>query len=355
MLDLYDEDKSSWIKKCCNISHTVVHIKAQGQVFLCYCADWVKEPWLKDITQIPNRDEFWKQYASNRFKNSIKDFSHRYCKGQVCFPLQELYYKGASKDFVKLEDLAPPNQVKKLMLSLDNSCNLTCPTCRTKLIINRGEKHDAHVKKMLAKIDEIFFDPLLVDTIWMDGSGEFSTSTLVLDWMMEKVKTSNVRFELISNGTLLYKNRELIKQILQKTDCIEISIDATNKETFEKIRVGGDWDNLLKGLELVKECKDVYNFKTFSNYVVSNNNVEDFPNFVEFAKQQGLGHVVFSRVRRLKHMTDAQWAEFNVFDNDHPNHNLLQDSIKKVNFDDPYISCNFRDIVDRNILHDTKI
>ena len=65
---------------------------------------------------------------------------------------------------------------------------------------------------------------------------------------------------LHTNGQMLNEknSKRLIENGLKK---LNISIDAVTKETYEKLRVGGSYEKLLKNVETFLKLKKQYNAK----------------------------------------------------------------------------------------------
>lgn len=343
MSKLYDEDKSSWITGSCKNSLNIMSIKFDASVYLCYCSDWIPKS-LCNILEIDNRQQFWDLFENNPVRDSIVDQSHRYCLGSICSILQNLYYKKTDDHFVHPSKLPTNNIIKQLRLILDESCNLMCPSCRSNLIVRRDPTHLQNIKNILSKIDEFFFNPLQVKSIWLDGAGEFSSNPIILDWMVKKIETSDVKFELITNGTLLYKNKEAISKILSRTTEVEISIDASNADVYSKTRINGNWENLLKGLELLRDMRKKYGFTIRSNYVVSSNNYDDINDFITFSKNQKFSRINFTRIRRRSNMSNKEWQELDIFDTNHPSYPKFIESLKNLNCKIPN---NFNDVLQK--------
>ena len=345
MIPLYNEDKSDWIKGSCRNGLDIISINSDANVFPCYCYKWVPKQ-LCNLLTVGNREQFWNVFQNNPVRTSIIDRSHRYCIGKYCPILQRHYYEDDNIVFVRPSQLINHTGIKELRFQLDNSCNLICPSCRNELIVNRDIAHTQKIKNILSKVDEFFFNPLEIKTIWLDGSGEFSSNPTMVKWMVEKIETSEINFKLITNGTLLYKNKEAIKKILSRTTSVEVSIDASNENTYAKTRVNGDWQHLLEGLKILRDMKEKYGFDFHSNYVVSSNNFDDMNDFVAFFKDQGMNRINFSRISRRTHMSNEQWRNLDVFDVTHPLNIQLIESLKNLNFEfSPVITNNFNDFL----------
>jgi len=83
---------------------------------------------------------------------------------------------------------------------------------------------------------------------------------------------------------LLPKYWEQIKH--QKFGWLNISTDAAAKKTYEKIRVGGRWEDLLKTFDLVKQNRDKFEFIQLS-MVLMRSNYREIPQFIDLAESYG--------------------------------------------------------------------
>jgi MoaA/NifB/PqqE/SkfB family radical SAM enzyme len=67
-----------------------------------------------------------------------------------------------------------------------------------------------------------------------------------------------------------------------------VYVDAATRETYEKIRVGGSWDDLLSSLSLLRENRARF-MHVGITMVVMKANYREIPVFVDFAESYGLG------------------------------------------------------------------
>ena len=101
--------------------------------------------------------------------------------------------------------------------------------------------------------------------------------------MLRYLKTKNIFVEFFDTFDLIDRNisEELVKIGIDK---IWMSIDAAKKETYEKIRVGGNFDKVINNLtDLIKIKKQ---FKTpmpeiWFHYIMNEYNVAEMPEFIE--------------------------------------------------------------------------
>jgi radical SAM protein with 4Fe4S-binding SPASM domain len=131
-----------------------------------------------------------------------------------------------------------------------NICNLRCVMCpydvitRPKATMNIGLYRkiidDARNKNMTDMCLNDYGEPLLDKYIFE---------------RIAYAKLRGMRVGFNSNGTLLLKD-ENIKHILESNlDWIIFSIDAVTKETYEKIRVGADFEQVVTGIKELIQTK----------------------------------------------------------------------------------------------------
>jgi radical SAM protein with 4Fe4S-binding SPASM domain len=71
---------------------------------------------------------------------------------------------------------------------------------------------------------------------------------------IEYAKSKGMQVGLTDNGTLLGRNDNVVRLLNSNPDWIEISIDGVTKQTYEKIRVGAKFEDLVDGFtKLVTE------------------------------------------------------------------------------------------------------
>lgn len=135
-------------------------------------------------------------------------------------------------------------------------CNFKCQFCQT------GMRYDDRERFTLAAIKPTLFYKIIErdlegsEFIELQYRGEPTLNKNLNHYVMalrEKVFTG-----FSTHGNLL--NQEFAMQAALNSHYITISIDAGEKETYEKLRIGGDWDILLANItELIKrKGKNIY-------------------------------------------------------------------------------------------------
>jgi MoaA/NifB/PqqE/SkfB family radical SAM enzyme len=129
-----------------------------------------------------------------------------------------------------------------LNLELTNDCNLRCIHCfRNKMNRDIGYM-DINIFRRL--IDEISSYP--VAFIRMIGRGEPAIHP-DLKQIMEFLKGMKIKVEFCTNGIIFerYPPEEILEWNI---DLLDVSVDGTNRESYNKIRKNGDYDLLRKNI-----------------------------------------------------------------------------------------------------------
>ena len=92
-----------------------------------------------------------------------------------------------------------------------------------------------------------------------------------------------------------------------------MSIDAAQKKTYEALRRGGHWKDLLIALSFVKDLREanILDFLQF-NFVVTADNFRDMPNFVTLCEDHAADKIHFTMVIQHQHMTDEFFNKINL-------------------------------------------
>lgn len=129
--------------------------------------------------------------------------------------------------------------------------------------------------------------------IGLTGIGE---SFMNPDFMkiIQYVKSKGIYIELFD--TFLFFNEKVIRELIELgLDKLVLSMDGATKETYEKLRIGSNFDKVVKNIKnfvkLKKEMKvffpqlDVY-------FIVTKENVHEVPDYVDLAHEIGIDGII---------------------------------------------------------------
>ena len=252
------------IKNICNFPYKHITIDMNSNCFLCDCDGWLPIPVGK-VRDFNSIDELMNSPTAKEIQNDVKLKKFTYCATDAC----------GIKDQNMLRDIL------ELQINIDESCNLSCASCRREPIMI---KQGTEFKEKLKDIDRIIswltqFDKKI--KITMSGNGDPLASNIIRPLIKNYEPTSNQTFRIFTNGLLIKKHLANTK-IFKQTKNIDVSIDAGSKKVYEEIRKPGKWKTLIENLNFLAEY---YDHKVVLNFALQKRNIDDVYNFVELVER----------------------------------------------------------------------
>jgi MoaA/NifB/PqqE/SkfB family radical SAM enzyme len=162
-------------------------------------------------------------------------------------------------------------------------CNLKCTMCEHSYWC---EKDKNMTYEQFLHILEQF--PRL-KWIGLTGIGE-SYLNPDFEKMLTECKRRGLFIENFDNFTLL--NEEHARKLVElKVDKLYVSLDAATKETYEKIRVGAKWEeviNNIKTLDRIKKENNSYEPEFWFHFIVSKDNKHEMIKYLEMINEMGI-------------------------------------------------------------------
>ena len=354
--------------------------QSNGLVWQCCSGAWSEEEkrwvnaWVKcgpaGNALTDDWDNIWNSEVAIKLRDSMHDGSMKYCDEKECGFLQKwnneeidesVYDNGYfpifdEKTFHKLwnnKTINPTGEEKFkkiieekisdlpwgpecVIFSHDRSCNLKCPSCRTDFINTTGKEREKSETIQNKILDCAMNDAHeLYITASGDGFGSEFWRSLLKSITMEKYpNTKNLHLHTNGNGWTekIWDRLENLHSIPRIT--AEISIDACTKETYEQIRLGGNWDILNKNLQFIFTKVPNLDFVRLT-FVVQNNNYMEMIGFVELAhylqKLNGMKtEVNFIHINNWGTFTEGQFKIKNVRNSEHPEHIMILEEVDKL-------------------------
>jgi len=169
---------------------------------------------------------------------------------------------------------------KIVLIDNFNGCNLKCSICDHVNMTRPIKKMDFALyvkiideiaeKNPSARVWEIFFgDPFICND------------------MAERIRYAKdaglTDVVLNTNGALMAKERSRT-YVDAGLDCMYVGVDAFKKETYDKIRIGGDFNTVLKNVMDYRELTE----NIFVQFVETELNIDEKEDFIEFWKSIGI-------------------------------------------------------------------
>jgi len=310
--------KPKYKGKFCRLPFDTLQIDEDGDVQLCDCQLYM--PYTIGNIYKNSIQDIWASEAADRVRQAVADEDFTYCSW-ACAHLATLPDRPAvlpaTRDF--------PKTIK---LDMDRSCNLKCPSCREDVII---EKHSDKINKQIELYESIkqwgLDNPDKVIHLIPVGSGEVFASHSGLTFLksLQDYPHNNLKLDITTNGTLIYRNRELLNSISHLISSFAISIDASTPKTYAQIR-GGDWDELLLGLDFVK---NTFENPVLFRFCIQKNNYHEIESFAKFASQYN-ANINYQKLLDWGHWNTAWWHDNNALDRTRDTFKSVIDSVNRV-------------------------
>jgi len=316
-----DTQKNLKIKNICPRPFDTVLIDKQGSCYICECTSWL--PQSAGNLNLQSLSDILESAVAKTLRDSILDGSYRYCNNKQCS-----YLLDARNEGVPWSEKIPSVQIKNIRLAIDDSCNLSCPSCRTKIIF---EKEKSILKKRCNLVDKVI-DYVKTQSHVIKihiGSDGDPFASLVYRYFLKKIKNiANVQFTIQTNGLLIKKMYQRYNELFEKLEILNISIDGATRETYEKLRRGGSYKKIIENLQTVKELQKKYKFKFIIHFVVQLENYKDMIPMIELAKQYGAERLWFNRITNWN--TYKDFSNIDVLDNNNKDYQLCTNEIEKI-------------------------
>ena len=202
-----------------------------------------------------------------------------------------LGYAMALAGFITRSCTSPGGPVS-VAIEPGNICNLRCPLCAAgagELNRPKGSMKLADFKKVINMLPESVTD------LYLWGQGEPFMVPDFLD-MVHYASSHGFRTFVSTNGHFLKDYSGIIKSGLY---CLIVSLDGTDKETYEFYRKGGNFDLVINGIkgvaEAVKNNEQGPLIKL--QCLVTQKNVGDMEKFISLGYEIGVDRVVFKTLQ----------------------------------------------------------
>jgi pyruvate-formate lyase-activating enzyme len=276
----------------------------RGEVYFC-CQSWIKKS-IGNMAEKPVAD-VWNSKTAQDIRRSILDGSFKYCRGDVCPYLQRVDGPVQRVDditderlleIIRKEMTVLPFGPSDIICCFDQSCNLSCPSCRARLIMET-EHADTIVDIQQRLENEALGDARL---LYITGSGDPFGSPFFRRWLQTMKPSSMPNLECIhlhTNG-LLWTQRiweTIPEQTRRLVGAATISVDAATPETYAENRRGGDFPTLLERLAFISELRMNGPLKYLEIHMtVQANNFREMPAFVELGRRHHCDRVSFHQL-----------------------------------------------------------
>jgi MoaA/NifB/PqqE/SkfB family radical SAM enzyme len=319
----------------CPLPFESFELRPNGDVHTC-CPAWLPVPIGNFHRQSP--DEIWNSAAAQAIRSSILDGTYRYCSRLHCTAIvnHRLPRRAELKDpyhrqIVAQKTVRLERRPVRVLMSQDQSCNLSCPSCRTKLILAKKDEQDR-----LNELFEAVIFPLLRDArqVKITGSGDPFASghyRYVLKRLSRR-EIPQLRVQLQTNGLLLDRRAWQELGLDGLVESIWVSIDAARSDTYAIVRRGGAFAKLLQNFEFLGELRGQDRIRRLRlDFVVQARNFREMPDAVNIARAFGFDNIHFQMIRNWGTFTVAEFDRHFIGSPDHPDYREFLEVLRHPN------------------------
>ncbi|MBD3266839.1 radical SAM protein, partial [bacterium] len=236
----------------------------------------------------------WAYKKSTRIKSMLGDRVDSFGLLASTFPFEKQIERDLNQALKGYGPEFMGNMPTLMELAVTYGCNLRCFMCDQ---VKQGEEQQRVMLRQQLDLQtyremaEDLFPTL--ETMIIGVAGE---PTLHPDFT-EFVRLGyeyGVMMKLLTNGTILNAPK-VADAAIRYLDEMYVSIDGCTKETFEKIRTRGKFDQVCKGLERINALRVEHPespLKISVNFTLMKDNIDEFPGMFAFAKKYGIHRVM---------------------------------------------------------------
>lgn len=298
--------------KHCSAPWDSIQINWKGQISPCLCSIQHYRGYYGNLLEQP-LEEILNSIWMSDFRKSILDQSFKWCNPRTCSNLSNL----KSVETVPILSRLP----KEIMLQLDKNCNLKCASCRNENIY--AKEINQSVLNILENLSQSYKNSTDIVELYADGAGDVFASQAYLEYFTNSMIPENFRFKISTNGNLVTKNLDLIQKIKHKIQAVTISLDASNYETYKKIR-GGNFNIVIDGIRELVNMGIIVNTEFVLQYL----NYKEIVDYISLVQELGVSHIGVNEIYRWPHMSQEWWNQNKIENNSNIDYNFLSESLK---------------------------
>jgi MoaA/NifB/PqqE/SkfB family radical SAM enzyme len=317
----------------CLSPFVMIEVTLNGDVKMCGC--WM--PTTIGNLKKTTLKEMLMSDLAQKIRQSIIDGSYVYCHEKLCGVI--------ANNSLNTIDTVPPN-IKALFNDAstfempnhisfqgDETCNLSCPSCRTHI-----KKTPEEQQQQQLLVGEIVSNNLFSEAtdrkikLEVSGTGEVFASPMLMTFInsIDRSKFPNLELDIGTNGLMCEQNWHRLGDMQASVKKITVSIDASQATTYEKIRRGGKWEQLLQSMKFLQNKKHHQGIALHTRMIVQQQNYREMESFHQMCQQFDVDLVEYSRITNWGTWSQKEFQFHDVFNPKHPEFETAQLELAKV-------------------------
>jgi len=187
-----------------------------------------------------------------------------------------------------------------------NICNLHCPLCSTGINAITREKRKLTLESFKKIIDEV------KDTTILLALQNWGEPTLVKDLpkMIRYAADAGIWTHIATNFSVNHSDEWLEEFVKSGLGRLKIDLDGTTQEVYEKYRIGGNLELLLKNLRRVIQIKKENGLKypiVQARMIVTKKNEHQIEDFKKLSAELGVDEIELGNVQLNPNTAGEEW------------------------------------------------
>lgn len=175
------------------------------------------------------------------------------------------------------------------------SCNLRCVMCPWKEIRDQTGNGALMGDEVWEAVRPYLPDAMSVD---FTGGGEPLLQPRIVQWVAE-AKSAGCETGILTNALLL--SRKMAGELISSgLDWLCVSIDGADKDTYERIREGSNFEKVCDNLAQFSKLRGGAVPKTMINFVMMSTNAHQLEDIVRLAARLGVDQVNFKQCEVIR-------------------------------------------------------
>lgn len=319
-----------------------IEILPKGEVYTC-CSGYIKHNYYIGNIYEQSFDEIWNSERALKLRYSVSNGNFEYCMENCKWlhkeniennadpattnPIVERTMEDCVDGWEKCRIESSPRFIN---LTCDDTCNLTCPTCRSShRALNKEE-----AERLYERLETVV-RPMLRECELLGGlaSGDLFASYALTKFYrtLTKEEFPKLKLYIITNLQLLTPQKWYEMNNLHTIPIrLGVSVDGADKETYEKNRRGGSWEVLCSNLSFIREWRKREDNKIeflCLHFVIQENNFRQVEDFVKFGEKYNADVIEFQKLGNWGTFSDKEYKLRNVFD---PHNDLYGEACQRL-------------------------
>ncbi|MEK8017302.1 MAG: SPASM domain-containing protein, partial [Candidatus Parabeggiatoa sp.] len=328
------EDEADLSTRFCDAPFERLETRRNGDVKFC-CDSWLDIPIGNFNTD--SAENIWNSEVAQKIRASVLAGRFSYCSRSRCprilnrmLPLRDAVQSPELQAILKHQQVALRTKPRQLKLNHDASCNLSCPSCR-----NQVYKLSDVETQRLREITDAVVLPLLADAriVEITGSGDAFASKH-FRYILQRINRNDyphLRIDLFTNG--LQFTEANWEKLSLKGLCRRavISVDATEPESYRRLRRGGELSKLLGNFPFISRLRASGELeRVVLVFIIQQDNYTQIPDMLRLTQQYGFDETFLKKLDPWG-QTPAEYQAKNITAPTHPHHGdflrILRDPI----------------------------